>query len=192
MTAKLVDEKRRSQFKVGAAHLYGDIITDEAADFRRRGHSRPGQHRQEHAMFEAIHGSAPRMVKEGRPVRRQHHPRGGHAPGTHRLRRQGETASKGPGHLQPVRKEAGAHRPDTGATGSEYAQYVMDTVSRDDLDEAPRPCQIRTAANKSITDHRLNDFYQSLSDDLLMHGGWFLVLTLSTTYNKMDSMKNNR
>ncbi len=68
MTAKLVDEKRRQQFKVVVLpNLYGDIITDEAAEFQggvgTAGSSNLGKR---YAMFEAIHGSAPRMVKEGR------------------------------------------------------------------------------------------------------------------------------
>jgi len=68
MTAKLVDEKRRSQFQVVVLpNLYGDIITDEAAEFQggvgTAGSSNIGKR---YAMFEAIHGSAPRMVAEGR------------------------------------------------------------------------------------------------------------------------------
>lgn len=47
--------------------LYGDIITDEAAEFQggvgTAGSSNIGKR---YAMFEAIHGSAPRMVAEGR------------------------------------------------------------------------------------------------------------------------------
>ena len=68
MTAKLVDEKRRRDFKVFILpNLYGDIITDEAAEFQggvgTAGSANIGKR---YAMFEAIHGSAPRMVKEGR------------------------------------------------------------------------------------------------------------------------------
>ncbi len=68
MTAKLVDEKRRRDFKVFVLpNLYGDIITDEAAEFQggvgTAGSANIGKR---YAMFEAIHGSAPRMVKEGR------------------------------------------------------------------------------------------------------------------------------
>ena len=68
MTAKLVDEKRRRQFKVMVLpNLYGDILTDEAAEFQggvgTAGSANIGKR---YAMFEAIHGSAPRMVKEGR------------------------------------------------------------------------------------------------------------------------------
>lgn len=67
-TAKLIDEKRRKDFKVFVLpNLYGDIITDEAAEFQggvgTAGSANIGKH---YAMFEAIHGSAPRMIKEGR------------------------------------------------------------------------------------------------------------------------------
>ena len=70
MTAKLVDEKRRRDFKVVVLpNLYGDIITDEAAEFQggvgTAGSANIGKR---YAMFEAIHGSAPRMVDEGRDI----------------------------------------------------------------------------------------------------------------------------
>jgi isocitrate dehydrogenase (NAD+) len=68
MTAKLVDTKRRTQFQVMILpNLYGDILTDEAAEFQggvgTAGSANIGKR---YAMFEAIHGSAPRMVEEGR------------------------------------------------------------------------------------------------------------------------------
>ncbi len=68
MTAKLIDEKRRRDFKVFVLpNLYGDIITDEAAEIQggvgTAGSANIGKR---YAMFEAIHGSAPRMVEEGR------------------------------------------------------------------------------------------------------------------------------
>ena len=61
-TAKLIDEKRRRDFKVFVLpNLYGDIITDEAAEFQggvgTAGSANIGKR---YAMFEAIHGSAPR------------------------------------------------------------------------------------------------------------------------------------
>ena len=68
MTAKLVDTKRRRDFQVLLLpNLYGDIISDEAAEFQggvgTAGCANVGK---KYAMFEAIHGSAPRMVTEGR------------------------------------------------------------------------------------------------------------------------------
>ena len=70
MTAKLIDEKRRTQFEVLILpNLYGDILTDEAAEFQggvgTAGSANLGKH---YCMFEAIHGSAPRMVEEGRDI----------------------------------------------------------------------------------------------------------------------------
>ena len=67
-TAKLIDPKRRKDFKVFILpNLYGDIITDEAAEFQggvgTAGSANIGKR---YAMFEAIHGSAPRMMREGR------------------------------------------------------------------------------------------------------------------------------
>lgn len=68
LTAKLIDPKRRRDFRVFVLpNLYGDIITDEAAEFQggvgTAGSANIGKR---YAMFEAIHGSAPRMVDEGR------------------------------------------------------------------------------------------------------------------------------
>ena len=68
MTANLVNERIRNQFQVFLLpNLYGDIITDKAAEFQggvgTAGSANIGKR---YAMFEAIHGSAPRMVREGR------------------------------------------------------------------------------------------------------------------------------
>lgn len=67
-SAKLIDPKRRRDFKVVVLpNLYGDIVTDEAAEFQggvgTAGSANIGM---KYAMFEAIHGSAPRMIEEGR------------------------------------------------------------------------------------------------------------------------------
>ncbi len=69
-TAKLIDKNRRKDFSVFILpNLYGDIITDEAAEFQggvgTAGSANLGKR---YAMFEAIHGSAPRMVAEGRDI----------------------------------------------------------------------------------------------------------------------------
>jgi isocitrate dehydrogenase (NAD+) len=68
MTAKLLDNKRRRDFRILLTpNLYGDIISDEAAELQggvgTAGCANIGKR---YAMFEAIHGSAPRMVSEGR------------------------------------------------------------------------------------------------------------------------------
>ena len=70
MTAKLLDEKRRNEFEVLVLpNLYGDILTDEAAEIQggvgTAGSANIGKR---FSMFEAIHGSAPRMVQEGRDI----------------------------------------------------------------------------------------------------------------------------
>ena len=67
MTANLVNESIRNQFQVFVLpNLYGDIITDEAAQIQggvgTAGSANMGDH---YAMFEAIHGSAPRMIEQG-------------------------------------------------------------------------------------------------------------------------------
>lgn len=68
MTANLVNERVRSKFQVILLpNLYGDIITDEAAQLQggvgTAGSANLGD---KYAMFEAIHGSAPRMIETGR------------------------------------------------------------------------------------------------------------------------------
>ena len=68
VTAKLVDERTRSRFQVFVLpNLYGGIITDEAAQIQggvgTAGSANVGD---QYAMFEAIHGSAPRMIETGR------------------------------------------------------------------------------------------------------------------------------
>ena len=67
MCANLVNPDIRSRFQVFVLpNLYGDIITDEAAQLQggvgTAGSANVGDR---YAMFEAIHGSAPRMIEEG-------------------------------------------------------------------------------------------------------------------------------
>ncbi len=68
MTANLVNENIRSNFQVFVMpNLYGDIITDEAAQIQggvgTAGSANIGD---KYAMFEPIHGSAPRLIEAGR------------------------------------------------------------------------------------------------------------------------------
>ena len=85
-------------------------------------------------MFEAIHGSAPRMVKEGR---------GQYADPCSMLRatvmllshigyqKQADALEAALDKCMFDRKEAGDHRPcGTGCTCSEFGDYVMDTITR--------------------------------------------------------------
>lgn len=67
MTANLLKEGLREKFQVVLLpNLYGDIITDEAAQLQggvgTAGSANIGDR---YAMFEAIHGSAPRMIERG-------------------------------------------------------------------------------------------------------------------------------
>ncbi len=67
MTANLIKEGLREKFQVILLpNLYGDIITDEAAQIQggvgTAGSANIGD---KYAMFEAIHGSAPRMIERG-------------------------------------------------------------------------------------------------------------------------------
>lgn len=67
MAANLVNDQINSNFNVFILpNLYGDIITDEAAQIQggvgTAGSANVGGR---YAMFEAIHGSAPRMIAEG-------------------------------------------------------------------------------------------------------------------------------
>ena len=70
VAAKLIDTKRRRDFQVFVMpNLYGDILTDEAAEFQGGVGTAGGANiGTRYAMFEAIHGSAPRMVEEGRAM----------------------------------------------------------------------------------------------------------------------------
>jgi isocitrate dehydrogenase (NAD+) len=139
MAAKLVDPKRRTQFRVVVLPtLYGDIITDEAAEFQggvgTAGSANIGKR---YAMFEAIHGSAPRMVEEGRAqyadpssMMRASVMLLGHigfAEEAKRLEMALDICS------QHEKKVVLTGRSD-GATGGEFADYVMETLQDPDLE----------------------------------------------------------
>lgn len=67
MAANLLNKQIRKDFQVVLLpNLYGDIITDEAAEIQggvgTAGSANIGD---KYAVFEAIHGSAPRMIEEG-------------------------------------------------------------------------------------------------------------------------------
>ena len=68
MAANLLSEKLRKEFEVFILpNLYGDILTDEAAEIQgglgTAGSANIGGY---YAMFEPVHGSAPRLIAEGR------------------------------------------------------------------------------------------------------------------------------
>ncbi|NLK25415.1 MAG: isocitrate/isopropylmalate dehydrogenase family protein [Euryarchaeota archaeon] len=140
MTAKLIDPYRRSDFRVIALpNLYGDILTDEAAQIQggvgTAGSANIGK---QYAMFEAIHGSAPRMVKEGRAQYAD--PSSmikatamllNHIGYTNKARRL-EMALEVCTQYEKAKVMTG--RPN-GATGAEFSQYVLDTVDDPDLEK---------------------------------------------------------
>ena len=139
MTAKLIDPKRRKSFQVLVLpNLYGDILTDEAAEMQggvgTAGSANVGD---EYAMFEAIHGSAPRMVREGRAK---------YADPSSMIRA-GAMLMEHIGYLELGQKLTKAldvcgqyerrlvmTGRDTGATGKEFGEYLVSTVNDPDLE----------------------------------------------------------
>ena len=140
MTAKLVDPKRRTQFKVFVLpNLYGDILTDEAAEFQggvgTAGSANIGKR---YAMFEAIHGSAPRMLAEGR---------GQYADPSSLIRAAGmmlahlgmnDQARKLEMALDICtlyEKKITITGRDTGCTGREFCDYLLETIADSALEQ---------------------------------------------------------
>ena len=140
MTAKLIDPKRRTQFRVMVLpNLYGDILTDEAAEFQggvgTAGSANIGKR---YAMFEAIHGSAPRMVKEGRAK---------NADPSSMIRATAMLINhigypERAKNLEMALDICGQYEKklvitgrDTGATGAELANYIMETLQDPKLKE---------------------------------------------------------
>lgn len=134
MTAKLVDEKRRRDFQVVVLpNLYGDIITDEAAEFQggvgTAGSANIGKR---YAMFEAIHGSAPRMVLEGRAQYAD--PCSVIRAGAMLLAHIGyndkaDQLYKALDICTITEKKLVMTGRDTGATSAEFADYIMNTIA---------------------------------------------------------------
>ncbi|UCD14616.1 MAG: isocitrate/isopropylmalate dehydrogenase family protein [Thermoplasmatales archaeon] len=140
MTAKLIDPARQTQFRVIVLpNLYGDICTDEAAQIQggvgTAGSANIGKR---YAMFEAIHGTAPRMVTEGRAQYADpssiikaaamllNHI--GYPEKSKKLEMALDICS------QFEKKVKLTGRPD-GATGEEYAKYIMDTIKDPELEK---------------------------------------------------------
>jgi len=140
MTAKLVDPKRRTQFRVMVLpNLYGDILTDEAAEFQggvgTAGSANIGKR---YAMFEAIHGSAPRMVRENRAQ---------YADPSSMIRaaamminhmgysERGKNLEMALDICGQYEKKLAITGRDTGATGAELSDYLMETLQDPGLKE---------------------------------------------------------
>lgn len=140
MTAKLLDLNRRNEFEVLVMpNLYGDILTDEAAEIQggvgTAGSANVGK---QFGMFEAIHGSAPRMVRENRAQYAD--PSSLLRAGAMMLENIGfeDIGSKLHKAIdicgQYERKVITTGR-SNGATGADFGQYIMDTVSSTDVDQ---------------------------------------------------------
>lgn len=140
MTAKLIDPARRSQFRVIVLpNLYGDICTDEAAQIQggvgTAGSANIGKR---YAMFEAIHGSAPRMVEEGRAQYAD--PSSIIKAAAMLLNHIGYTEKSKKLEMaldicsQYEKKIRITGRSD-GATGEEFAKYIMETLQDPDLEK---------------------------------------------------------
>lgn len=135
MTAKLVDEKRRTQFEVMVLpNLYGDILTDEAAEFQggvgTAGSANIGKR---YAMFEAIHGSAPRMVEEGRDIYADPSSviRGGAMLLAHiGYSEQANKLFKALEICGNTEKKLVITGRDNGATSAQFADYLMETIEK--------------------------------------------------------------
>lgn len=135
MTAKLIDPKRRGQFQVMILpNLYGDILTDEAAEFQggvgTAGSANIGSR---YAMFEAVHGSAPRMVEEGRQQ---------YADPSSVMRaavmllshigcqKEADKLSQALDICTVTEKKIQITGKPDGATGAQLADYILDTIQR--------------------------------------------------------------
>ena len=133
MTAALINPARQKDFQVLALpNLYGDILTDEAAQIQggvgTAGSANIGKR---YGMFEAIHGSAPRMVETGRAHFAD--PSSLVRAGAMMLEHIGFEALGGKLHKaldicgQYERKMVMTGR-DTGVTSAEFGKYIMETV----------------------------------------------------------------
>ncbi|UCG01473.1 MAG: isocitrate/isopropylmalate dehydrogenase family protein [Candidatus Heimdallarchaeota archaeon] len=140
MTAKLIDPARQSSFRViTAPNLYGDIVTDEAAQIQGGlGTAGAANIGKRYSMFEAVHGSALRMVEDGRvdyadptsiikaaSMLLNHI---GFTEKADRLDKAIEICSQ-------YEKKFVITGRDTGATGEEYAKYIMETLQDPNIDQ---------------------------------------------------------
>lgn len=140
MTAKLIDPSRQSQFRVIVLpNLYGDICTDEAAQIQggvgTAGSANIGKR---YAMFEAIHGTAPRMVKEDRAQ---------YADPSSIIKaaamlldhigypKKAKKLSMALDICSLYEKKIQMTGHSDGATGEEFAEYIMETIQRPDLEK---------------------------------------------------------
>ena len=139
MTAALINPARQKQFQVLALpNLYGDVLTDEAAQIQggvgTAGSANVGK---VYGMFEAIHGSAPRMVRENRAQ---------YADPSSMIRagamlmdhigfpHQASKLHKALDICGQYEKKITMTGRATGATGAQFGEYLMQTVEDPDVE----------------------------------------------------------
>ena len=119
-------------------NLYGDILTDEAAEMQggvgTAGSANLGTH---YSMFEAIHGSAPRMVREGRA--KYADPSSMIRAGSMMLEHigypeLGSKLSKALDICGQYEKKVVTTGRDTGATSQEVGDYILSTLQDSKLE----------------------------------------------------------
>ena len=140
MTAKLIDPARQSSFRViTAPNLYGDIVTDEAAQIQGgMGTAGAANIGKRYSMFEAVHGSALRMVDEGRVQ---------YADPTSIIKatamllnhigftEKADKLDKALDICSQYEKRIACTGRDTGCTGDEFADYINETLIDPKLEE---------------------------------------------------------
>ena len=139
MTAALINPARQKQFQVLVLpNLYGDILTDEAAQIQggvgTAGSANVGKR---FGMFEAIHGSAPRMVREGRAQYADPSSmmRAGAMLLTHiGFDDQGSKLHKALDICGQYERKIAITGRDTGCTGKEFGDYLMETIEDSKLE----------------------------------------------------------
>jgi len=135
MAANLINEDIREKFQVFVLpNLYGDIITDEAAQIQggvgTAGSANIGD---KYAMFEAIHGSAPRMIEEG--IGEYANPSSIFKAAEMMLRhiamsKKADLLSKALTICNESERKVVVTGNRDGATCKEFADYVMETLSK--------------------------------------------------------------
>ena len=130
MAANLVNDQINSNFNVVILpNLYGDIITDEAAQLQggvgTAGSANIGS---KYAMFEAIHGSAPRMMEEG--IGEYANPASINRAAVMMLRHIGmtEKASKLESALDAAQESLDMPGDGTGNTAADFTGFVLDRI----------------------------------------------------------------
>lgn len=130
MAANLVNDDINSNFNVVVLpNLYGDIITDEAAQLQggvgTAGSANIGG---KYAMFEAIHGSAPRMIEEG--IGEYANPASLNRAAVMMLRHMGfaEKAGKLEAALDAVAEALDMPGNGTGNTAADFTAYVLNQL----------------------------------------------------------------